>query len=287
MWRGLVDTRGIEDPKLFTWPGRGVFAVFNRKPRAARPVPPQAQQQLFPGLGAYGDEGDDDAGDGDEGVCPMSQPWLRQWVVALQPVAGAGEWALPAPVALNVTVPGFYDAQVSRGEIIKEKNWMPLVYQRGGEDKLFMVHSIHPQHRVFEVAPDGSTTGQLLSKWPAQAAALLEGRDVHGGPPVVYVPGELLAAAGVGLGAAAVAAAGAGAGAGGEGRRVMGGGKGGYYLGVLHYFTMNSTSSRSRSRSRSVKVGGSVKGMEAGRVKKGVQALLVTRWWVLSSGWLR
>jgi hypothetical protein len=29
-----VDTEGIEDPKLFVWPGKGVFAVFGRKPEA-------------------------------------------------------------------------------------------------------------------------------------------------------------------------------------------------------------------------------------------------------------
>ena len=29
-----VDTQGLEDPKLFAWPGRGVYAVFGRKPEA-------------------------------------------------------------------------------------------------------------------------------------------------------------------------------------------------------------------------------------------------------------
>lgn len=29
-----VDTQGVEDPKLFVWPGRGVYAVFGRKPEA-------------------------------------------------------------------------------------------------------------------------------------------------------------------------------------------------------------------------------------------------------------
>eukprot|EP00879_Flechtneria_rotunda_P018038 GHRR01018907.1.p2 GENE.GHRR01018907.1~~GHRR01018907.1.p2 ORF type:complete len:171 (+),score=50.71 GHRR01018907.1:1156-1668(+) len=29
-----VDTQGLEDPKLFVWPGKGVFAVFGRKPEA-------------------------------------------------------------------------------------------------------------------------------------------------------------------------------------------------------------------------------------------------------------
>lgn len=26
--------QGIEDPKLFVWPGKGVYAVFGRKPEA-------------------------------------------------------------------------------------------------------------------------------------------------------------------------------------------------------------------------------------------------------------
>jgi hypothetical protein len=29
-----VDTQGLEDPKLFVWPGKGVYAVFGRKPEA-------------------------------------------------------------------------------------------------------------------------------------------------------------------------------------------------------------------------------------------------------------
>jgi hypothetical protein len=29
-----VDTQGVEDPKLFVWPGKGVYAVFGRKPEA-------------------------------------------------------------------------------------------------------------------------------------------------------------------------------------------------------------------------------------------------------------
>lgn len=29
-----MDTQGVEDPKLFVWPGKGVYAVFGRKPEA-------------------------------------------------------------------------------------------------------------------------------------------------------------------------------------------------------------------------------------------------------------
>jgi hypothetical protein len=29
-----VDTQGVEDPKLMVWPGKGVYAVFGRKPEA-------------------------------------------------------------------------------------------------------------------------------------------------------------------------------------------------------------------------------------------------------------
>lgn len=29
-----VDTQGVEDPKLFVWPGKGVYAIFGRKPEA-------------------------------------------------------------------------------------------------------------------------------------------------------------------------------------------------------------------------------------------------------------
>jgi hypothetical protein len=150
MWRGLVDTRGIEDPKLFVWPGRGVYAVFNRKPRAP---PPRAAGGFGDaaalaaggggsggGPGGSGDGGGGSGGPGGGGepedLCPAGAPMLQQFLVALAPSPAAGAWALRAPVPLTVTVPGFYDGVFERkGAVVKEKNWMPLVH----EDTLYMV----------------------------------------------------------------------------------------------------------------------------------------------------
>jgi hypothetical protein len=238
MWRGLVDTRGIEDPKLFVWPGRGVYAVFNRKPRAiARPD----------AVLAYGTPPAPEA-------CPDDEPWLQQFIAAVRPSAGAGEWALREPVALRVTVPGFYDEQRAKRQIIKEKNWMPLV----ADDRLYMVHSIHPQHLVFQIARDGSTPRQLASSWPPRLGALLEGRDVHGGPPAVHVTGAMLEGAGLGGGSSG-SGDGVDSGAGGGRRR-------GYHLGVLHYFTKNATWSKTRGKDTKVRGAGERLGSRVARV---------------------
>jgi hypothetical protein len=139
------------------------------------------------------------------------------------------------------------------------------------------VHTIFPRHRVFQIAPDGTTPRQLLSRWPAAMAAPLAGHEVHGGPPVVHIPGELLTEAGLASGnstSSSGSGSGSGSGRGGDsgdsgsehgsggedgsgagGARAIsssdGGGEPapgagapappGYHLGVLHYFTVNST----------------------------------------------
>ncbi|GBF90502.1 hypothetical protein Rsub_03498 [Raphidocelis subcapitata] len=234
MWRGMVDTKGIEDPKLFAWPGRGVFAVFNRKPRA--PGLPPANGNGGGGLGGGGALKAPVAAE--DVLCPADAPMLQQWLVAVAPSPAAGTWALPAPVPLRVTLPGFYEGKLGEGKTVKEKNWMPLV----SNDTLFMVHTIFPQHRVFEIAPDGATARQLLSSWPAAAARRLEAFNIHGGPPVVHVSSEVLAAAGLGGGSSS----GSGGGGGGGGKSLAAAAKAaaaprGYHLGVLHYFTTNST----------------------------------------------
>lgn len=99
------------------------------------------------------------------------------------------------------------------------------------------------------MTPNGTTARQLLSSWPPALARTLEGKDIHGGPPVVHVPGHLLAS---------LAASESGGGplrtvkSGGGGGERSGGG-GGYHLGVLHYFKTNS-SVGPKGRKRDVKV---------------------------------
>lgn len=137
MWSGLVDTVGLEDPKLFVWPGKGVFGIMGRKPSA----PPGKVQRAAHSAGtehvrlqrrhdlaharnralasadgqgiAAGDGGGQGAGEPAAApLCPRNQPWLLQYLVNLMPEDGTGEWALPAPVPLTVDIPGFYDEQV-------------------------------------------------------------------------------------------------------------------------------------------------------------------------------
>jgi hypothetical protein len=94
VWSGLVDTRGIEDPKLFVWPGKGVYAMFGRKPELAQ--------------------------DAASPLCPKDQPWLQQYLMLLIPArqppahgtavmtttANEDPWMLKKPVPLRVSIPG-------------------------------------------------------------------------------------------------------------------------------------------------------------------------------------
>ncbi|KAF8058408.1 hypothetical protein HT031_005532 [Scenedesmus sp. PABB004] len=164
------DARGVEDPKLFVWPGRGVFAVFNRKPRADDPAAPACARFGF--------------------------TQFLQTVLYDGPSPGADAWHLRAPVQLSA---GAFGAELyaprqggsGRGgaprppaRLVKEKNWMPFVWS--GE--LHLTHSITP-HRVV------NASGAAVEQWVSSAKALLPAAflgsgahmHMHGGPPLVHV----------------------------------------------------------------------------------------------------
>jgi hypothetical protein len=74
---------------------------------------------------------------------------------------------------------------------VKEKNWMPFVYN----GRLHVVHSLHPT-RVYELdtKTGKSVVGYITRAADLIAAAGLPAAKLHGGPPVVLVtkPGQRL-----------------------------------------------------------------------------------------------
>ncbi|KAF8059755.1 LPA1 [Scenedesmus sp. PABB004] len=166
-----VDTQGVEDPKLFVWPGRGVYAVFGRKPEAL-------------GASPY-----------------CKDPIFVQFVVQVVADGPDDEWSLRRPTELK---PGAFAAQLYGARLgsgsIKEKNWMPFVWG----DQLMTVHSVTP-HRVFRVNASGVAVQQWVTSSPSLFGPFKD-EDIHGGPPLALVPGELA------------------------------GGGVPYYLGVFHFF---------------------------------------------------
>ncbi|WIA21773.1 hypothetical protein OEZ85_000932 [Tetradesmus obliquus] len=150
-----VDTQGVEDPKLFVWPGKGVYAVFGRKPEAL-------------GASPY-----------------CKDPIFVQFVVQVVAEEPGGEWSIPRPTELK---PGVFAEQLYKrdgkrhAEPIKEKNWMPFVWQ----EQLMMVHSVFP-HRVFRVNSSGIAVQQFVTSSPDLFAPYKD-EDIHGGPPLVFVP---------------------------------------------------------------------------------------------------
>lgn len=150
-----VDTKGIEDPKLFVWPGAGVYAIFGRKPQRV----------------------------GGEAHCPMPVIF-KQFLVQVTPENNTkpDAWDLKTPVALEASIfPHLYHQRSN----VKEKNWMPFVYK----NELYMTHNVNP-HRVFRINRQGQAVAKYLSSDHTLFAGLKNQR-LHGGPPLVYVPTEL------------------------------------------------------------------------------------------------
>ncbi|KAI8469311.1 MAG: hypothetical protein J3K34DRAFT_424307 [Monoraphidium minutum] len=155
-----VDTQGLEDPKLFVWPGKGVYAVFGRKPEAL-------------------------------GASPYCRdPIFVQFIVQVVSEDSADDWTLhrPRELKLGRFAPAIYaeaaEDAAARGEHVKEKNWMPFVH----EGELYMAHTVMP-HRVLRMTHSGVAVQQWLSTNDALMAQFA-GQDVHGGPPVVRIEGS-------------------------------------------------------------------------------------------------
>lgn len=173
-----VDTTGLEDAKLFVWPGKGVYAVFGRKPEALG-ASPYCVDPVFVQFLVQVVAEDDGAG---------GKKKKKASKAGASSSSSDDPWSIRRPRELKA---GAYARQLYGGrgsaagqEPIKEKNWMPFVHR----DRLFMTHSVHP-HRVFEVNSSGVAVAQHLSRNDALFEPFSR-EDVHGGPPVVLVPAK-------------------------------------------------------------------------------------------------
>ncbi|KXZ54176.1 hypothetical protein GPECTOR_5g272 [Gonium pectorale] len=157
---GKTDVTGLGDVKVWVWPGKGVYTIFGRKPERA----------------------------GTDGPYCPSQVVYDQWIAQVIPEQGSGQWRLQKPLRLYLDSSYQYPKQAP---YIMEKNWMPWVYRApNGTEVLLVTHSVNP-HRVLAVSPSGACT--VAHETPGDPAlfARFGGHDVHGGPPVVYVPAAL------------------------------------------------------------------------------------------------
>ena len=249
-----VDTRGLEDAKLFAWPGRGVYAIFGRKPEQAR-----GGASGGGGGASGGDRGGGGGGDGDSAsqYCPSPVVFVQFLVqVVTEEGRPRDRWTAVRPRELRA---GPFAAELYGGDggahsagateaaaakaagaagaaaggaatkAVKEKNWMPFVY----DDRLFAVHSVSPQaHRVFELGADGVAVRQYVTR-SAELAARLPGEDLHGGPPLVLVGGAKDSGSKDSSGSGGKASSGS---SGKSGAALLAPGAAPHYLGALHYF---------------------------------------------------
>lgn len=157
-FRPRFETTGVEDLKLFHWPGKGLYGVFGRK-------------------GQPDEEGSD--------ACPRPVVF-RQFLVKVGSYTAAkwdDVWNLIVPVPLSANV------RYSR-RTVKEKNWMPFIYS----DELYFSYSVQP-HKVLQVNVNGTATMKYLTSTPEIFANLPENFDlkwtIHGGPPQVFVSANM------------------------------------------------------------------------------------------------
>lgn len=161
--KGKLDTSGLGDVKVWRWPGKGVYAIFGRKPQ-------RESSSWCEGLVVY-----------------------HQWIAQVSADPGLKEddpWHLndggPLAVLPDMTTHHY----PGNPPYVMEKNWMPFLYTDPATrvEHLYVTYYVQP-HIVFEVFPNGSA----LHRWTTPAPNLMaqfQHYDVHGGPPVVYVPVE-------------------------------------------------------------------------------------------------
>lgn len=153
-----AETTGIEDLKLFHWPGKGLYGIFGRKPLSASP----------------------------NNTCAFTI--FQQFMVKVSEDKSSDlsdPWNLQRPVSLTLKPPkGLYTRKLH----VKEKNWMPFIYR----DKLYVTYSVQP-HRVFEILSNGTAVMRYLTSSPQFFDNLTENlhSKLRGGPPLVRVPSEL------------------------------------------------------------------------------------------------
>ena len=166
MMKGRVtwDETGISDVKLWRWPGRGIYAIFGRKPQRKA----------------------------DERFCGSLR--YHQWLLQL-PLNSFGSktdgFDLIDKPPLALLPPSNLDTaeitNMHKDGIMKEKNWAPFSYKdpKTGKESLFMSYSIQP-HIILEVLPNGETskryqtTSDQFSKYPDA--------KMHGGPSLSLIP---------------------------------------------------------------------------------------------------
>ncbi|KAG1672134.1 hypothetical protein FOA52_001722 [Chlamydomonas sp. UWO 241] len=154
---GKLDTAGLGDVKVWRWPGRGVYAIFGRKPQR------NGTSVLCNGFVVY-----------------------HQWIAQIKAEEGAGEWRLEQPLPLLVPASHAYPEGTA---FAMEKNWMPFVHMdANGAEHLYVSYLMQP-HIVLEVMPSGETVHRWTSH-DEQLMAKFAPHHVHGGPPVVYVPAD-------------------------------------------------------------------------------------------------
>jgi hypothetical protein len=162
--RATWDETGISDVKLWRWPGRGIYAIFGRKPQR----------------------------NADERFCGNLR--YHQWFSQLSSEGlgtRADEFDLVGKPPLALLPPSNLEAaeiqQMHKDGIIKEKNWAPFSYRdpKTGKEYLYVSYSIQP-HIILEVLPNGETSKRYqtisgqLSKYPDA--------KMHGGPSMLLIP---------------------------------------------------------------------------------------------------
>eukprot|EP00775_Hariotina_reticulata_P013001 gene13001-13130_t len=155
-WGQGFEAGGIEDPRLFAWPGKGLYMLFGSKPWPRKAESSSFEDQLCEG--------------------PLA---LQQWLVLVEPSAHSSStdhWQ-QGIIRLQYTD----DTQNIAGDgLRREKNWNPFVYR----NRLLFSQTLSP-HVVVRC----SSSGQCKKQFRTSSLAF-EGlpNKPRGNTPAVLVP---------------------------------------------------------------------------------------------------
>ena len=160
--KGKTDVEGLGDVKVWRWPGRGVFAIFGRKPRRKGTDRYCRDVIVYHQFLAQVDNSSSslaaaDSGGGaavKDGASLQSDEWDQLFSSrVLSPLPTGLRLGRPLPL-----LPPLNHSYSHQHPFTMEKNWMPFIYNGDldatgkAQDRLFVVYSIIP-HLVFELLP--------------------------------------------------------------------------------------------------------------------------------------
>ncbi|GAX76774.1 hypothetical protein CEUSTIGMA_g4220.t1 [Chlamydomonas eustigma] len=191
---GKMDMKGLGDVKVWRWPGKGVYAIFGRKPHIRNKSSTCDDLIVYhQWLVQVKTEGSlinsfrQSTVHTSSHISTRLRPHSHTSITFTHASLTHDPWMLQEPVPL---LPAADFQYPESAKYVMEKNWMPFIYKdTHGFEHLYVTYMVQP-HTVFEILPSGVS----VHRWTTHDPTVMEkfaSHDVHGGPPLVYVPASM------------------------------------------------------------------------------------------------